>query len=147
MPTCLFDSRIDLLDSYLVTWGERLPCFLADRDTISAYRCLCKNNFLVSLAQGQHDTESLPRAAAPRRVQQAGTDQSFYVGKRGLRCCTGSRELITLLELTGGGGRFFFACENFGRMFENSFPACAFLLLLLAVEISSRKLIPLFRPG
>ena len=26
-----------------------------------------------------------------------------------------------------GGGGFFLACEDFGRMFDNSFPACAFL--------------------
>ena len=27
----------------------------------------------------------------------------------------------------GGGGGFFLACEDFGRMFDSSFPACAFL--------------------
>ena len=26
----------------------------------------------------------------------------------------------------GGGGSFFLACENFGRMFDNSLSACAF---------------------
>ena len=26
----------------------------------------------------------------------------------------------------GGGGGFFFACKDLGRMFDNSFPACAF---------------------
>ena len=26
----------------------------------------------------------------------------------------------------GGGGGFFLACEDFGRMFDNSFPAYAF---------------------
>ena len=42
------------------------------------------------------------------------------------------------------GGGFSLACEDFRRMFDNSFPACAFFL---KVEISSCKLIPLFRPG
>ena len=28
----------------------------------------------------------------------------------------------------GGGGGLFLACEDFGRMFDNSFPACAFFL-------------------
>ena len=27
----------------------------------------------------------------------------------------------------GGGGGFFLACKDFGRMFEHSFPACAFV--------------------
>ena len=39
---------------------------------------------------------------------------------------------------------FFLACEDFGRMFDHSFPACAFFF---KVEISSRTLIPLFRQG
>ena len=43
---------------------------------------------------------------------------------------------------------FFLACEDLGRMFDNLFPACAvFLLFFFKVEISSRTLIPLFRPG
>ena len=42
---------------------------------------------------------------------------------------------------------FFLACEDFGRMFDNSSPACAFFFLFsFKVEISSRTLIPLFRP-
>ena len=45
-----------------------------------------------------------------------------------------------------GGGGFFLACEDFGRMFGNSCPACAFFFFF-KVEISSCKLIPLFRPG
>ena len=47
----------------------------------------------------------------------------------------------------GDGGSFFLACENFGRMFDNSFADCAFFFFLLKVEISSRTLIPLFMPG
>ena len=35
-------------------------------------------------------------------------------------------------------------CEDFGTIFDNSFPACAFYF---SVEISSRTLIPLFKPG
>ena len=27
---------------------------------------------------------------------------------------------------SGGGGGFFLACEDFGRMFNDPFPACAF---------------------
>ena len=44
----------------------------------------------------------------------------------------------------GGGGGFFLACEDLGRMFDNSFPACAFFFLFPKVEISSRTLFPLF---
>ena len=43
-----------------------------------------------------------------------------------------------------GGGGFFLACEDLGSMFDNSLPACAFFF---NVEISSRTLISLFRPG
>ena len=50
-------------------------------------------------------------------------------------------------QLTNGGGDFFHACEHFGRMFDNSFPACASFFLSFKVEISSHTLIPLFRPG
>ena len=45
----------------------------------------------------------------------------------------------------GGSGGFFLACEDFGRMFDHSFPACAFFFFF-AVEISKRTLILLFRP-
>ena len=41
----------------------------------------------------------------------------------------------------GGGGGFFLACEDFGRMFDHSVPACACFLLFFKVEISSRKLV------
>ena len=44
----------------------------------------------------------------------------------------------------GGGGSFSLTCEDF---WENSFPACAFFFFFLEVEISSRTLISLFRPG
>ena len=33
---------------------------------------------------------------------------------------------VILYVSGGGGGGFFFACEDVGRMFDNSFPACAF---------------------
>ena len=53
--------------------------------------------------------------------------------------------LLDNLDEDGGGG-FFLAGEDFGRMFDNLFPACAFFFFWL-VEISLSKLIPLFRPG
>ena len=40
----------------------------------------------------------------------------------------------------GGGGGFFLSCEDLGRMFDHSFPACAFFF---KVEISSLTLISL----
>ena len=43
------------------------------------------------------------------------------------------------------GSGFFFACEDFGRMFDHSFPACAFFFF--ESEISSRALISLVIPG
>ena len=45
-------------------------------------------------------------------------------------------------------GGFLLAWEDLGRMFNNSFPASAFFLsFFFEVEISSRTLIPLFKPG
>ena len=41
---------------------------------------------------------------------------------------------------------FFLACDDFGRMFDYSLPACAFFFFF-EVEISSRTLIPLIMPG
>ena len=38
-----------------------------------------------------------------------------------------------------------FPCENFGRMFDHSFPACTFFFFL--VQISLHTLIPHFTPG
>ena len=46
----------------------------------------------------------------------------------------------------GGGGGFFIACEDIGRMFEHSFPACTFFKFYLKWR-SARTLIPLFTPG
>ena len=45
------------------------------------------------------------------------------------------------------GGGFFLACEDFGRMFDHSFPVCTFFFFFFKVEISSRTLILLFMPG
>ena len=47
------------------------------------------------------------------------------------------------LHFLGGGG-FFLVSEDFGRMFNNSFCACAFFFSSSEVEISSHTLIPLF---
>ena len=45
-------------------------------------------------------------------------------------------------------GGFFLACEDFGRVFDHSFPACALPPPpQKKKEISSRTLIPLFLPG
>ena len=44
------------------------------------------------------------------------------------------------------GGGVLLACEDFGRIFNHSFPACAFKFFFL-VEMNSRTLIPLFTPG
>ena len=32
---------------------------------------------------------------------------------------------LFMSEFSGGGGGFFLACEDFGRIFDNSFPAFA----------------------
>ena len=42
---------------------------------------------------------------------------------------------------------FFLPCEDFGGIFDHSFPICAFISLFFKVEISLRTPIPLFRPG
>ena len=50
-------------------------------------------------------------------------------------------------------GGFFLAWQDCGKMFDHSFPACAFLLSLslffffFEMDISSRTLIPRFMPG
>ena len=53
------------------------------------------------------------------------------------------------LQALYGCGGFFLVCENFGRMFDHSFAACAvvYLFIYFEVEISSGTLIPLFVPG
>ena len=58
------------------------------------------------------------------------------------------------VEVSGEVGGVFLKCEDFGRMFDSSFPACAFFSFTRSffffgggVEISSRILIPVFRPG
>ena len=56
--------------------------------------------------------------------------------------CQGHSE--GLCNQNGGGGGFFLMCEDLGRMFDSSFPACTFFF---KVEISLHKLIPLFRRG
>ena len=65
----------------------------------------------------------------------------------------GMRDWVRLfLHQEQGGVGFFLACEEFWRMFDNLFPACAFkffffLMMFLNVKISSRTLVLLFRPG
>ena len=51
---------------------------------------------------------------------------------------------MTPLFCAMDGGGFFFACNYFGRMFDNSFPACTFFFF--KVEISWCTQIQLFRP-
>ena len=65
------------------------------------------------------------------------------LGARFVTCDFG--DLLISLDVVWYGG-FFLACEDSGTMFNNSFPSCAFFLFF-NMEISSRKLIPLFRPG
>ena len=40
-------------------------------------------------------------------------------------------QLGCVYGLGGGGDGFFIVCEDFGRMFDKSFPACAFLKIIL----------------
>ena len=48
-----------------------------------------------------------------------------------------------VVVLIAGGGGFFLACEDFGRMFDHSFSVCTFFFFF-EVEVSSRTQIPLF---
>ena len=41
---------------------------------------------------------------------------------------------------------FVFACEDFERMFDHSFPACAFFFFFLKWKLGRAHLIPLFMP-
>ena len=54
-----------------------------------------------------------------------------------------------LCSMNNNGCDSFLACENFGRMSDHSFSACAFFFsfFFCEVEISSRTPIPLFMPG
>ena len=54
--------------------------------------------------------------------------------------------LVFLLFQYGGGG-FFLACEDLGRMFDYSFPAYPPPPFFFKVEVSSRTLILRFMPG
>ena len=55
---------------------------------------------------------------------------------------------ILCIIIGGGGGGLFLAGEDFGRMCDHPFPACAFFFFFsFEVKISSRTLVPLFRPG
>ena len=82
------------------------------------------------------------RRAHSSRPADTGTDEK-------------KRELVplTIMTLSGlgriqrnwMGGFFFLACEDFGRMFDHSFPACSFFFFV--VEISPCTLVPLFMPG
>ena len=70
----------------------------------------------------------------------------FVWRKREIRCESGwvsSREDMSSLVPSGGGGGggFVLACQDLGRMFGHSFPACPFF----KVEISSSALIPFFK--
>ena len=53
-------------------------------------------------------------------------------------------KVLSVFYIGEDGGGLFLACKDFGRMFDNSFLACA---LFFKVEINLRTLIPLFRPG
>ena len=57
-----------------------------------------------------------------------------------------SSVLAARFNLKVHDGGFFLACEDLGRMFHHSFPACAFFFFF-KVEIRLRTLISLFRPG
>ena len=62
-------------------------------------------------------------------------------------CWTHSLTRTQTLEqwlLNIGGSGFFLTCEDFGRMFTHSFPACVFFIFFF---ISLCMLILLFRPG
>ena len=64
------------------------------------------------------------------------------------RCLLSRTHLVVVVGGGGGsGGGVFLACEDFGRTFDQSFPASTFLFLFFEVEISSRTLLPLLRPG
>ena len=55
---------------------------------------------------------------------------------------------VIIIIIHGAGG-FFLACKGLGRMFDHTFPACAFLLFFSPLEggISLQTHIPLFTPG
>ena len=61
--------------------------------------------------------------------------------------CFSPDVLATAKDASNGRAAFFLACEDFGRMFDYSFPACVFFNFIFKVEISSRTLIPLVRRG
>ena len=86
--------------------------------------------------------QHIQRSQQIQQLQEVGSVKHLHVYR--LKVDNDFREYLVY----GGGGGFFLACEDFGRMFDNSFPACAvFLFFFYEVEISSRTLIPLFRPG
>ena len=78
------------------------------------------------------------------------TNKLVYFFSRQLRnrvACMSGGHCVKMASLAPGSyGGFFFACEDFERMFDHSVPACAFFFFFFEVEISSRTLILLFMP-
>ena len=90
--------------------------------------------FSYSIHYTRHQTlHKMRQALKPSFVIQVGNISNSVFAMKGQTCWN------------GGGGGFFLECEDVGRLFDNSFPTWACLLLLLG-GVRSRTLIPLFRP-
>ena len=92
---------------------------------VSVFTCqLCRQ--VVSCEKGQHgpcrpEREKVYLVTSVQLLQPKLHTHGPLVMKRG-----------SSIYPTGGGGGFFLACEDFGRMFDQSFPACAFSSLFLS---------------
>ena len=84
---------------------------------------------MVSLKVEDRELKSNPRR---RKATVNGCSKNVGVPNRKTRNC--SRRL----SRGSGGGGSFLACEDFGRMFDQSFPACAFFFFFFEVKISTR---------
>ena len=82
-----------------------------------------------------------------RMIQQRSFFQSFHelFWHGHVHSLILSIKQVALWVASISNGGFFLTCEDFGRMFDHSFPACVFKFFLM--EISLCTLIPLFMPG
>ena len=91
----------------------------------------CSETGLCTVALETFYREKVPDCRLSEQLQPIGTSQKkCYARKAGrvavIQATSASRNIAN----NGGGGGFYLAGEDFERMFDNSFPASAFLKFL-----------------
>ena len=94
-------------------------------------------------------------ALSPDQFLTRRRPQPWRISEVHLRYALSSQMSVCCRCFVSSGGGFFLACQDLGRMFDFSFPACSFhpffsflfSSFFFEVEISSRTPTSLFRPG